>query len=439
MSEEKLSYPILHEPSAPSAPETPFVASVDYADTVQSSSAPTAPVVEFLSEEEKDRRQRHAVFCAVCARDLSVAAPQQHFQVQLPCQHRVCTKCAKKFVAKTEPVNCVHCTEDDAVLAKNSGVSDPASEYSTSSHTQRDACIAELKRLLSAHYVNWENYDEFVDSGELSDDEIYEMLGESSAKQLVKHVANKVGGILSTIKSVAWRDRDQTVWSALDEAAEEREAALEREPAPRGSLFVEEMKRRKRKVDDVFATMKYTLAHLYVAGVRSVADLRALGFDERRHLRKNMRCVAPVLILTDRFGYTASEHMRHLDNFELAACALHKCEVRAIDLTAAELVQRRATVRDLRRFSLKLDDWIAYADLGLPQALALGFDARSMALAFPECTKKSPQTPARSLYIALCVARREAPLSEADVAAANVREKQSRHKTKTSQKSRRSK
>lgn len=439
MSKEKISYPSLHEASSDEADDCategqfPFGAqSPDLQKT-----SPTAPQEEFLSAEERDRRHRHATLCALCARDLSVAAPVAHFRVQLPCKHNVCTACAKKCVADPNAFACLHCTESEAALTVSRGVSDPAGNYYPSSHTERDACISELKRLLAAHYVNWDNYENMLDSQELGDEDIYEMFGESGAKKIAKQVATKVSGLLTTIKSVAWREREQTVWSALDEAAEERARTEEREPAPRGSLFVEEMQRRQRTLDDVFATMKFTLAHVYMAGARSVEDLRALGFDERKHLRRNMRCVAPILILVDRFGYSAPEHMRHLDNFELAACALHKCEVRALELTAAELVQRRATARDLRRFALKLDDWIAYADLGLPQALALGFDHRSMALTFPECTKPSPQTPARSLYVAVCVSRCEQPLNEADVAALSVREKKKRPKAKSSHKQRR--
>ncbi len=400
-------------------------------DVAEEPSAPSYPLLEsappieqlpegVIAAAHRERTQRHDATCAMCMLDLPTG--EAVLRTTLKCNHAVCMKCAGTLMALTEERRpkppCIHCRE-----IKNDTSMASASQWASAAHpvfpeAQHEACVSELKRLLSIAYPGiWSNYDEVLDRP-LQERDHATMLGADAFGKVVgTQIANSVMGAVASVRRVFSRPAEQTAWSALDDVNEQREAAP-REQLPTGDAFVAEMLRRGRTLDTVFSTMRLTCADVYKAGVDTIEQLRKLGFDERRHFKGGDRSVVPILLLVDRFGYSAPDHMRNLSNYELAACGLQKCEVRILGLTAAELVRRGATITDMSRFALSLGDWVCYGDMQLTHALAMGFNAANTAIRYPDCFSEVPQNPATKLYLEICEAYEAQPMTRTQAEAA---------------------
>ena len=401
-------------------------------DTMPEASAPSYPLLESappidqpaegaVAAAQSERGHRHAATCSMCLHELQMHAAM--LRTTRACGHAICSRCVGTSAALTNEKRpnppCIHCVEiaSDTLTA-------PVSHWASAAQcvfpeAQHDACIAELKHLLGAVYPIWANYDQVLDEP-LTERNHAMMLGtDALGKVIGTRVAESVFGAVAAVRGVFSRPAEQTAWSALDEVNEQR-AAEPRNQLPTGDAFVAEMLRRKRTLDDVFSTMRLTCADVYKAGVDTIEQLRALGFDERKHFKGGDRSVVPILLLVDRFGYCAPEHMRGLSNYELAACGLHKCEVRALGLTGAELVHRRATITDMSRYTLSLGDWVRYGDLQLTQALAMGFNAANTAMRYHDCFSDVPQDPAAKLYLEICAAYGATPMTSEQAARARA-------------------
>lgn len=374
----------------------------------------------------EDMMRRHSTLCAICVKPF--ATDNMVLRTTLGCNHTICTNCASRSMGIRKPVRigpCVHCAELRVAMSSRHTIGSLLAPESLYPEAQYRQCMDKLRQLLSDKYVIWRDYADFFER-ELTSDDISGMLGTDSvgrkvASTITSYLSNAktvVGGVLS-------RDKDQTVWSAMDDA-HDTIAARQTQRLPHGDEFVALMRSRGRTLSDVFDTLRYTIGHVYLAGVNHMDQLRELGFNEANAFAGGDRSVAPLVVLVERFGYNAPEHMSHMSPSQIAACHLHKCEVRAIGLTAAELVRRGATIDDIKKFSLSLSDWVCYADMKVYHALAMGFNAVNTAVAYvDDCYSDLPGHPGTTLYREIC---RECNAEPLDKKLAK-RESKKRHKS----------
>ena len=93
---------------------------------------------------------------------------------------------------------------------------------------------------------------------------------------------------------------------------------------------------------------KVNLAHLFVAGISSMAQLGAIGFDVRRHLSVDYRPVLPVYVLATAYDLSYDKHMRGVVSpQQIAEMNLSKREMRLLGITVGKLIETRQCTAQL--------------------------------------------------------------------------------------------
>ena len=361
-----------------------------------------------------DRDRQYALSCAMCQKPF---AEIMGATCVLACRHIAHLLCSQIMIHEknVRDINalgglshCNHCRSravdlGQAAVAEN----DPEVTY--------EFCIERMRQLHSERYKTGDL--DSLSFAQLTMADIKTMLGESATTQTFNNIAKSVGGGIGKWFGAAPAE-PETVWSAVPDYS----------TVPHGDEFVKLMREKKRTIDDVFATLKYTLAHLFSAGVQTVEQLRELGFSPSRHLRSQLRAVFPLHLLVQKYGFSYDKDMRaQMTNDELAASGLEKYELPLIELKAHHLVERKLNADQLARFgNLTLDDWIRFSGLQLPHAVAMGITAEKFERYWPQVTQRNDDSSAYLLYVAICKESGVLPRTFASAATQPRRKKKQR-------------
>jgi hypothetical protein len=351
---------------------------------------------------------RHKQACAMCSVALSESGGRSKTLCNMTCGHTAHMFCAQ-IVIKTKALDnvdrlggvsfCNHCRELSiaglAASAESVHESDP--------ETTHEFCTAQLKRRHAEQYKTGD-FDAVVATQQLQLSDIRTMLGETQSAQLMSRIASKVTNN-SWTKWLGLEGDEEEVWNA-----EAPPPPYDYSKVPHGDEFIELMRTKRRTLDDIFETLRYTLAHIFNAGVQTMDQLRALGFAPARHLVPSMRPVMPVHFLVERYGFTYAVDMKtSMTNDELVQCNFSPYELPLIGLSVRELAERRFTAAQMAQMTqMRLGDWIRFAGLQVPHALAMHMTGEAVMRYW---TKDLAQvdTPAYAFYVALCAATGEQP------------------------------
>lgn len=398
------NYPMLYGPDKDTEPseDVRYFAADDSSDEELTPGAPPADAACSALQEMEDL---HASTCALCQKPFDTSANVA--SARLSCGHPSHMLCVQLLLAVKPELksvsldriggigSCNHCSD----RAMATGVVGASNDTGTS----WDVCLDEMKRLHKSKYPS-QDVDAILET-ELSKDDIRAMVGVSRVGSAVDSLAEN---LRSGWRSFAARGKDESVWSAAGNAVSEVRAAstqaadkTDLRDVLHGREFIDAMKKNGRTIDDVFETFKYTLPHLFLAGVQTMDELVELGFDARRHLKPAMRCAIPLFLLAERYSFDFKRHMSQLDPEEVAACGLHHFELPLINLTATDLVQGRFQTQHIKRMGISLDKLVRFAGLQLPHAIALGLTPDVIVHNWA-IDLRNVHSPSYALYKSLC-------------------------------------
>lgn len=334
-----VSYPFLNDVPAP-APAISVVAS--------------APVDTQLFAQQ----QIHNKHCAVC-KVPNVDMRGSAF-VMLSCLHKVHLTCLFKIPNVEKSENklggakvCMHCLELTLSRGHSSDSTDPEIEP--------EACLKKLKEM-HVQAGGFAVDTEAILKAGTTDEILSTILGiEKSSRKLAWPSAKS---LVSVLKS-PFGSKEQS-----EEAVEETPMSL-----PSGQELVEQLRASHRTLDDVLNTLQINLAHLYVSGIMDLDQLKAIGFDVRRHLKNDFRPVLPVYMLVEHYGLSYDEHLRGVVSpNEIAAMKLTKRELRLLGVTVSKLMEtKRCTKQTLLDFHLPPASMIKFMGMEYVHLQLLGF------------------------------------------------------------------
>lgn len=329
----------------------------------------SAPEVD---SESAARERMYAQSCGVC-KSTSVALPGFAYAV-LSCQHRVHVTCllGKHGLAQSEnriggASICAHCydiaTRTGGTLAQD----DPDIDL--------DKCARELHQM----HIQQSSVDtEAIMRAGVSDEILRDITGERSASSVLG-----VGRVLPSPQKIIGLFRSQADVSAadddVDESAVAAAAAAAAPSLPRGDALVEYLnaKRPPRTLDAILNTFRVNLAHLFVAGITTIDQLKAIGFDVRRHLNVDFRPVLPVYLLATAYDLSYDRHMRGVVTpAQIAQMHLSKREMRLLGVTVSKLIEtRQCTKQTLLDIGMRPSHMIKYMQLEQAHLEVLHFTA----------------------------------------------------------------
>lgn len=138
---------------------------------------------------------------------------------------------------------------------------------------------------------------------------------------------------------------------------------------PRGDDLVKYLNSKKppRTIDNMFDTLKISLPHLFIAGIDSMEQLCALGFDYSRHLTVPYRPVLPPYMLVQGCEMSYDRHLSHeLTPNQIAEMGFSKRELFLMGITIGKLILTgKCTKKTLFAFDLPPSSLIKFAGLEL--------------------------------------------------------------------------
>jgi hypothetical protein len=290
------------------------------------------PQDQAAMDEEKEMKQRHASRCSLCP---AVVKPKTLHCV-LRCGHRAHLDCVNAGIARGD-TKCEHCLEIN-IAGLQSDID-----------VDVDRCMRILKEQ-SAKKFNTIDYDVVVSEHTLSDDDIQQMLGKKTA-------------LPTNIINLFWK---------------KTEFDLEPRTQLYGASFIKAMRENGRSISDIMATMKYTVAHVWNAGLQTMGDLRAIGFDPAKHLRRPLRAVFPIHFLVERYQLSTKD-FDTMTNEQIIDCDFDANELVILGLNANFLTARKFTAKQMAAAkSVTLDEWIGCAGFQVPHALAMNITANEV-------------------------------------------------------------
>lgn len=316
-----------------------------FADTESEPASPREPPRESAPPQESEQAaalarmdERHARLCALCR----FAVKEKTLHCVLRCEHLAHYECVAA-ASKIGEIKCEHCLERN-IAGLQSDI-----------NVDVDRCMRILKEE-SARKFKSGNYDAVVDEQVLGEEDIDLMLGKRQR-------------ISTSILDIFYKKNG--------EAEPEKRLPLY------GAEFVDAMRENHRSIDDIFATLRYTIAHVWNAGVQTMDDLRKIGFDPVRHLTRKLRAVFPIHFLVERYQLGAKD-FDTMTNEQFAACDFDRNEIAILGVDANFLTARKFGAAQLAQMkSMKLDDWIGYAGLHVSHAIAMGFRAADVKNLWP--------------------------------------------------------
>lgn len=323
-------------------------------------SAPEDPAVNAM-------HKRHDVYCGVC--NVIMKPPQGAAYGVLSCGHRTHLACLLRFAVNSSrrlalpeesiggSAHCGHCREQVSMFG---GCSE-----NTNPETRAEVCMRKLREKHASSYAM--NADKIAEA-QPTPEMINEMLG-------IKKSNSVISSLLSVAKNVKSAAAERG-WAAnvdAEETDEQIETKKWRE-MPTGREFVDEMLARKRTIDDIFATFKYALPHLYSAGVQTLDELKQLGFNAAIHLdKKAYGAVAPVFFLVSRYGLSYANSVADLCVDQIAQLGLSARELLVLGIDAPLLMQTGITKRELISFDIAPSNWVKFLSLQPSHLVVMGF------------------------------------------------------------------
>lgn len=330
-----ISYPDLF----PDLSTTKHEQHVPYAAFVKEVAACESAPLEDREETRKieEMKQRHQLLCALCK---SAVKPKTLYCV-LRCEHRAHLDCVNAGIARGD-TKCEHCLEIN-IAGLHSDISVDA-----------DRCMRILKEQ-SAKKFKTTDYDVVVSEHLLSEDDIQEMLGKKPA-------------LPTSVINLFWKKPE----------------VIDCEPRAEiyGASFIKAMRENGRSINDIMETMKYTIAHVWNAGIQTIEDLRMIGFDPAKHLRRPLRAVFPIHFMVERYQLSTKD-FDTMTNEQIMDCDFDPNELVILGIDANFLTKRKFTAKQMAAAkSVKLDDWIGYAGFQVPHAIAMGITAKEVEAAW---------------------------------------------------------
>ena len=339
---QSISYPALHD--------------IDHRPPAAAFEEASAPI-----DPELLRMQTaHETKCAVCRSQEPVTTGAAY--LVLSCQHKVHASCLAKIITMDKIDNrlggtkvCQHCVE----LALRSGVSnaqnDPDLDFKE--------CV---KKMREKHIVSSGGVDtEKIMQHGLSDAILYTIMGEKPPPSAgAMWLSPK--GILSLFSNNVEDDGS---------AAQSEDAPVS---LPIGDELIAFLNSKNRTLDNILDTFKINAAHLFVAGIRSVEQLKKIGFDVKKHLQNGYRPVLPVYMLADSFELSYDEHLKGVVTpQELSTMKLTKRELRLLGVTMSKLIEtNQCTKQIVFNFRIPPSDMMKYMGMEFVHFKILGFSAR---------------------------------------------------------------
>lgn len=342
MTESPITYPDLYDEVAATSSESP-----------QDSVFASAPEVD---AETARREKAYGLACGICKGE-ELAAPGLAYVV-LSCQHKVHVTClfAKKGIDKSEnriggASLCAHCY--DIALRTGGSLDDADPDIDI------DRCFRELYEM----HKRQSNIDtEKILSTGITDNVLYDIMGEKAAGFTPRLPS------LSAISSLFQSQTD------INEDLPECPVRL-----PRGDDLVQYLNEKKppRKLDTILDTFKVNLANLYKAGITSMEQLQAIGFDVKRHLSVDFRPVLPVYVLTKYFDLSYDKHLNGVVSpSDIAAMRFSKREMRLLGITVSKLLEtRQCTKKTLIDIGMRPSHMIKFMGLEFAHLQILNFAA----------------------------------------------------------------
>lgn len=340
---QSISYPGLHD--------TFPVASVS---SVESASAPIDP--EYLRMQSV-----HEVMCGICK--FSNVSTTGTAYVVLSCQHKVHMRCFTKTLSAEKMDDriggtkiCQHCVELALRGGANNAQNDPDLDFKE--------CV---KVMRSKHIVASGGIDtDRIMTNGLHNGILYTIMGDKppSTGSLWPNPAKIVSIFSSSVNAGEEEDNNE----GDDEAIS----------LPIGDELIAYLKAKGRTLDDILNTFKVNLAHLFVAGIRTVDQLKEIGFDAKKHLHNTYRPVMPVFLLADSFGLSWDEHLKDvISPLELSTMKLTKRELHLLGVTATKLIEtKQCNKQAILNFRIKPSELMKYLGMEFVHFKILGFTAR---------------------------------------------------------------
>jgi len=312
-------------------------------------SAASAPVVDV----EWSRQQVvYAMTCGSCKEAGVGQSGAAH--VVLSCGHKIHLACLAKMPGVEKAGNqlggtkvCAHCLD----IALRSGLNDDL----TDPDLQPDACIKYLQRKHLEATEGRINTEAVLAAG-MNDEIAYTIIGDKPARAWGDNWSpvNLLAAAKAMIKNADDDDNDDAPAAAVATAAAAAAAANNYNAAPTGDMLVKCLNEKHRSLDDVLGTFKVNLAHLYLAGIRDMAQLKAIGFDVRRHLHLDFRPVLPIYMLVANYDMSYDKDLQFaMSPSELADLKLSKKELRLLGVTVSKLLAtKRCSKTTLMNFHI---------------------------------------------------------------------------------------
>jgi hypothetical protein len=326
-----ISYPDLHADTASKHQEhVPYAQFVKYVPIVACESAP--PQEQEETKKAAEMKQRHSTLCSLCK---SPVKPHTLHCV-LRCDHRAHLDCVNAGVARGD-TKCEHCLEID-IAGLHSDITVDA-----------DRCMRILKEQ-SAKKFKTTDYDVVVSEHLLTEDDIQRMLGKKTV-------------LPTSVIDIFWK---------------KTEIDFEPRVEVYGESFIKAMRENNRSINDIMETMKYTIAHMWNAGLQTMDDLRAIGFDPAKHLRRPLRAVFPIHFMVERYNLD-TKAFDTMTNEQIIDCDFDPNELVILGIDANFLTKRKFTAKQMAAAkSVTLDDWIGYAGFQVPHAIAMNMTAKEV-------------------------------------------------------------
>ena len=331
----------------------------DLNDLEITSQPPQEPALASAPDDDTEnlRRERlYALSCGICKSN-TVVEPGLAYAVLL-CQHKVHVTCllTKQGLEKSEnriggASMCVHCYDIALRTGGSLDNNDPDIDI--------DKCARELHEM----HIKQSNVDtEKIIRAGVTDEILYDIMGERPAGN---------GPRMPSLKAITGLFRSQ---ADVSEADEEPSVSL-----PRGDALVQYLNEKKppRKLDKILDTFKVNLGHIYVAGITSMEQLEAIGFDVKRHLSVDFRPVLPIYMLAISYDMSYDKHLKNVVSpQEIAAMRLSKREMRLLGITVSKLLEtRKCTKKTLLDIGMRPSHMIKFMGLEFAHLQILNFTA----------------------------------------------------------------
>lgn len=318
--------------------------------------------------------------CGVCDESLCRRA-NESFVFFGVCSHGAHLSCVSSLLAEGggaargldggDESLCARCASD-ALARDDAGRGAP---HANRVYRDRDELLANFKAMYRKENKFGPSYEELKNEP-LSIAEQRELLrAPAAARSAIMAIAP--AKIINAASSFVQRARGKGIEPAESDGDddEDRVTSMLRE-----GLFAQCAWTLKRTYDDMIASKNGSLLAVYRAGVRTMNDLRYIGFDPLRHLTAAYRTKAPAWQLCDLYNLTFAQLMQRESEGGMgmtmrvmaSSTALRPGEWALLGADVPKLLSLGMSKREMKQINMRVDRWQRYMLLERAHLTALG-------------------------------------------------------------------